>query len=122
MERNGGIEDTLRLPTLVDLCCVSLAKAIGEGTYDFSSISNLPGELSERLLGSLSAQSVLTNESLLCVASPHLRTLNVANMKQIASHPDEVGIREALKVLEEVYCYLTCRLVLLWRNSIAMVV
>lgn len=101
MERSGRSEDSepVRTPTLVELCCVSLAKAVNNGKYDRESLESLPGELSERLLGSLSAQSMLTNESLLCVASPHLRSLNVANMKQRASHPDEVGIAATLKVL-----------------------
>jgi hypothetical protein len=98
MERSGRSEAETGVPTLADLCCVSLAKAISEGYCSQETLSNLPGELSERLLRSLSAQSMLNNESLLCAASPHLRSLDVSNMKQRASHPDEVGIRDALKV------------------------
>eukprot|EP01127_Copromyxa_protea_P006901 TRINITY_DN16840_c0_g1_i1.p1 TRINITY_DN16840_c0_g1~~TRINITY_DN16840_c0_g1_i1.p1 ORF type:complete len:775 (-),score=122.91 TRINITY_DN16840_c0_g1_i1:262-2586(-) len=103
-----GRSEGLRVPTLADLCCASLAKAINNETCDCTYLPDLPGELSERILGSLSAQSFLTNETLLCVASPHLRSLNLANMKQRASHPDEVGIRDALKIctsVEDLNCH-----------------
>eukprot|EP01126_Amoeba_proteus_P004362 TRINITY_DN11457_c0_g1_i19.p1 TRINITY_DN11457_c0_g1~~TRINITY_DN11457_c0_g1_i19.p1 ORF type:complete len:748 (-),score=96.65 TRINITY_DN11457_c0_g1_i19:586-2829(-) len=88
--------NSTRTTNLVDLCCVALAKCVAQNKSRIGDgLRSLPSELSERLLSSLTAQNLLTSETLMVVATSNPKKLCLGGLKQ---KPDRESLLTTLSL------------------------